>query len=132
MSFFEKLQHEILLQINTIAPGRVIAVSENGEYADIQPLFLIMDEEEELNQQGAIEDAIIPVHLRSKPYLQDADGDLKQLFKQLDDDTKIKVGDRVLYGAIQRSMGNLNGTELFDPESEDLLTDNDSVILGRF
>lgn len=128
MSFFEKLQHEILLQINTIAPGRVIAVSENGEAADIQPLFLIMDEEEELNQQGAIEDAIIPVHLRSKPYLQDAGGALKRL----DDDTKIKVGDRVLYGAIQRSMGNLNGTELFDPESEDLLTDNDSVILGRF
>lgn len=128
MSFFEKLQHEILLQINTIAPGRIIAVSENGEYADIQPLFLIMDEEEELNQQGAIEDAIIPVHLRSKSYLQDAGGALKQL----DDDNKIKVGDRVLYGAIQRSMGNLNGTELFDPESEDLLTDNDSVILGRF
>lgn len=128
MSFFEKLQHEILLQINTIAPGRIIAVSENGEAADIQPLFLIMDEEEELNQQGAIEDAIIPVHLRSKSYLQDAGGTLKQL----DDDTKIKVGDRVLYGAIQRSMGNLNGTELFDPESEDLLTDNDSIILGRF
>lgn len=106
--FFSLLQRETLLSVATCAPGKVLKYNESLSQATIQPLFLTADKEDNLFKQSIIEDCLVLKHCKAD----------------------VKIGSVVFYQVVQRSLDNLNGANLIDPDSYDLLSSNDAVVLG--
>lgn len=107
---FEKHKKNILLEINTLAPAKVLSYNPNTHRADLQPLFLMADESGVVYKQSPINDAPVLRHCQ--------------------DD--IRVGCLVFYMCAQRSLADLNGTNFIDPDSEKFFSDNDAVVVGVF
>lgn len=108
--FFSKYKNELLLSINTLAPAKVIRYNHDTKRADIQPLFLVADTDDNLHKQSLIEDA---------PVLKHCQGN-------------ITIGCLVFYICAQRSLANLRGTNYIDPDSHTFFSDNDAVVVGVF
>ncbi|GKV70289.1 hypothetical protein NCCP2716_27870 [Sporosarcina sp. NCCP-2716] len=105
--FFAEYQREILLSVATLAPGKVISYNPGTKRATIQPLFLTADEEN-IYEQSPIFDAPVLKHCQAD----------------------CKVGAAVFYIPAQRSLAGLNGTSFIDPDSHDLMSSNDAVVVG--
>lgn len=105
--FFAEYQREILLSVATLAPGKVVAYNPSSKRATIQPLFLTADEEN-VYQQSPIFNAPVLKHCQAD----------------------CKVGATVFYVPAQRSLAGLNGAEFIDPDSYDLMSSNDAVVVG--
>lgn len=110
MKFFDDLQRETLLSVATLAPGRVIKYNSSTKRADIQPLFLTADKEGNIYRQSPIYDAPVLKHCQSD-CVTDA---------------------LIFYITAQRSLAELNGTNFIDPDSHDLMSSNDAVVVGVF
>lgn len=108
--FFSLLQRETLLSVATCAPGKVIKFDAASKRADIQPLFMTSDKDDNLFKQSIIEDCPVLKHCQSD----------------------VEVGALIFYQVVQRSLDNLDGTKLIDPDSHDILSSNDAIVLGVF
>lgn len=135
--FFTEFQHETLLSVSTLAPGKVIKFDEARQRADIQPLFLTADKNDNVYKQSIIHDALVPDHLTSIEMFEKhecswAACDCDSVLKKYAEWRKLKAGNLVFYIPAQRSLGDLNGTNFIDPDSHDLMSSNDAVVVGRF
>lgn len=110
--FFAQLQRETLLSVATCAPAKLLNYNKVTKRADIQPLFLTSDKDDNLFKQSIIEDCPVMRHCQS-----DCESGLYPL---------------IFYSVIQRNIDNLNGTNLIDPDSHDLLSSNDAIVMGVF
>lgn len=111
LEFFnnEYAQH-LLMDLNTLAPGQVIHYDSGTHRADIQPLFMIKSKEGSVYKQSIIQEAPVLKHVQ--PDITD--------------------GCLVFYVCAQRSLENLKGTNLIDPDSHQLFDSNDAVVIGVF
>lgn len=107
--FFTNFQRETLLSVATLAPGKVLRYNSADQLADIQPLFLTADNDDNLYKQSIIEDAIVLDHCHP-----------------------LEKGNVIFYMAAQRNLDNLDGSSFINPDSFDLLSSNDAVIVGRY
>ena len=110
--FFSLLQRETLLSVATCAPAEVLKYDRITKRATIQPLFMTSDKDDNLYKQSIIEDC--PVMRHCQPDIES--GRYKLVF----------------YQVVQRSLDNLDGTKLIDPDSHDILSSNDAIVLGVF
>lgn len=106
-NFFEEFNREVLLSVTTLAPGKVLRYNASTKRADIQPLFLTADQEN-VYKQSLIEDAPVLKHCQAD----------------------CKPGVVVFYIPAQRSLADLNGVSFIDPDSHDLMSSNDAVVVG--
>lgn len=104
---FAEYQREILLSVATLAPGKVISYNSASKRATIQPLFLTADEEN-IYEQSPIFDAPVLKHCQAD----------------------CKAGVAIFYIPAQRSLAGLDGTKFIDPDSHDLMSSNDAVVVG--
>lgn len=112
IDFFSNLQRETLLSVATAAPAKLIRYNRDTKRADIQPLFLTADKDDNLFKQSIIEDCPVMRHCQS-----DCASGLYPL---------------VFYQVVQRNLDNLNGTNLIDPDSYDIMSSNDAIVIGVF
>lgn len=110
--FFVELQRETLLSVATVAPAKLIKYNPATKRADIQPLFLTADKDDNLYKQSPIEDCPVMRHCQS--------------------DCESGQYPLVFYNVIQRNMDNLDGVKFIDPDSYDLMSSNDAIIIGVF
>lgn len=108
--FFQQFKRETLLSIHTLAPAKVLKYDSNTKRADLQPLFLMADTNDNVYKQSPINDSPVLKHCQ--------------------DD--IRVGCLVFYMCAQRSLENLSGTNFIDPDSHSLFSENDAVVVGVF
>jgi len=106
-SFFEDFHREMLLSVATLAPGKIIRYNAATKRADIQPLFLTADKQN-IYKQSLIEDVPVLKHCQA--------------------DCKPEAV--VFYIPTQRSLADLNGGSFIDPDSHDLMSSNDAVVIG--
>lgn len=106
--FFRELKRAILLEINTNFPAKVIWLSEDNAMASVQPQFLRKLKDGEKVKQTPIYKIPVAMHCRKD----------------------IQINSLVVCAAMQRSMDNLSGGRLIDPDSTRLFSDNDSVVMG--
>jgi len=107
--FMDEFSREILLSVATLAPGKIIHYNSASKRADIQPLFLTADEEN-IYKQSPIFNA---------PVLKHCEADCRN-------------GAVVFYIPTQRSIADLKGAAFIDPDSHDLMSSNDAVVVGVF
>lgn len=116
--FFDQLIRTIKLSIHTIAPARVLSFNESKQTADIELLFLSLDNDGDLTKQPPIED--VPVlGMRYK-----VNGSVNQYTPYL------KKNDVVFVGFAERALDNLEGPKVFDPEFSRMHSYSDAIVLG--
>lgn len=134
--FFEEFGQGVLLSVATLAPGKVINYDASTKTADIQPLFLTADSEN-VYKQTPIYGAPVLDHCRELPLLEEHScGDpyctCDSVLNAYAAWRRLKSGDLVFYVPAQRSLADLDGTSYIDPDSHDLMSSNDAVVVGRF
>lgn len=127
--FFETLKRDVLLRVATGAPAKVLKYNKQTQRADIQPLFLVGTRSGDLYKQSVIEDVPVPDHLTAIPEFENHNDSAIRAYSKA---RELKEGDRVIYVVAQRSLDNLDGTNFIDPDSRDLMSSNDAIIVGRF
>lgn len=108
--FNEQYKNSILLGINTVSPAKVLKYDPVSKRADLQPLFMMVDKDDNVYKQSPINDA---------PVLKHCQNDITQ-------------GCLVFYTCAQRSLANLDGTNFIDPDSKVFFSDNDAIVIGVF
>ncbi|MFT8928536.1 MAG: Gp138 family membrane-puncturing spike protein [Sporolactobacillus sp.] len=108
--FSGEYSESLLMGLNTLAPGQVVSYDAGNHRANIQPLFMQKSKEGSLYKQSVIEGAPVLKHVESD----------------------ISEGCLVFYVCAQRSLENLNGTQLIDPDSHKFFDGKDAVIVGVF
>lgn len=110
--FFTDFYREILLSVATAAPAKLVKYNPSTKRADIQPLFLTADKDDNVYNQSIIEDCPVMRHCQS--------------------DCESGQYPLVFYNVVQRNMDNLNGVNFIDPDSHDIMSSNDAIIVGVF
>lgn len=134
--FFGEFERDILLSVSTLAPGKVLNYDSGTKRADIQPLFLTADSDN-MYKQSPIYGVPVLDHCRELPSLEehkcgDIDCTCDTVLNEYARWRRLKSGDLIFYIPTQRSLADLSGTEYIDPDSHDLMSSNDAVIVGRF
>ncbi|MFL2133001.1 hypothetical protein [Desemzia sp. FAM 23990] len=106
--FYKEFKKGVLLEVNTGFPAKVIWLSDDRSTASVQPLFLRKLKSGEKSKQTPI--YRIPVVKHCRP--------------------DIGIDGLVICLAMQRSIDNMDGVKLIDPDSTRLFNDNDSVVIG--
>lgn len=106
--FFKEFKKSVLLEINTGFPAKVLWISNDRTLANVQPLFLKKLKDNEKVKQTPIYRIPVAKHCR----------------------VDIGVDGLVICLAMQRSIDNMKGVNLIDPDSTRLFNDNDSVVIG--
>ncbi|USK71770.1 hypothetical protein [Peribacillus asahii] len=111
MKFFDDLQREVLLSVATLAPARLIKYNSSTKRADIQPLFFTANKDGGIYKQSPIYNVPVLNHCQA-----DCENGAPLVF----------------YIPAQRSLAELSGTKPIDPDSHDLMSSNDAVIVGAY
>lgn len=106
-NFFDALIRNINLNLYVSAPAKVISYNSGAHTANVEPLYLSVDGEDNVDEWPLIEDALVLKHVG---YLN--------------------PGDVVLLLFADRALDNLNGTEKFDPDSSRAHDLTDAFIVG--
>lgn len=108
--FNDAYKRNILTNIHTIAPAKVIHYDPGSHRADIQPLFMTKNTNGQVNKQSMISGAPVLKHV----------------------ETDILDGCLVFYACAERSLDNLSQTTIIDPKAHQMFDPNDAVIIGVF
>lgn len=106
--FFDIFKRNILLQLHTLGPAKVLNLDSQNKYARIQPLLLSADDEGSLYRHTPIDNALVTRHCRND----------------------IKVGNTVFFVCCERSLDNFIPGEFIDPDDVRTHDLKDAVILG--
>lgn len=106
-NFFDVLIRNIKLSLYVSAPAKVIKYNSEAHMACVQPLFLTVDSDDNVDDWPLIEDAPVLKHV----------GDLVS-------------GDVVLLLFADRAIDNMNGAGMIDPDSTRIHDLTDAFVIG--
>ena len=142
--FIDLLEQRIKLSIHTTAPARVISYNESKRTADVELLFMSVDQDDNAEKYKVIEG--VPVQgMRYKipesfkaaiSSLIPTEGSIDGSNASVKIDNAIeftpflKKDDVVVVSFAERALDNLNGIKTFDPEFHRTHDINDCIVLG--